>query len=679
MKYYNDWNKTTEGGVTLIKGTFTGICRMNRWGWTGYLQDWGYGVVMRDDDSFYLIRGEKNRNRALEGMTVWCVEDCTTADWTQPGADCKRTVWKEWLGAHGCLGEARIVCGSSSGSSSSIIVNSDRDSRNECGDVILTGTIEVESRQRLGTNKRGVPYYRFISDRAGDPPIRVASKATRNIYATVCISSWKVDSRIPDGHVERELGLVGSDSGERGFLQSRHDRLQPPWKTVLRKNPAVKSSLDSIICTNMSREMVVESSERLDLTHLPVFTIDPEGSLDLDDALHCLKKGTCGRDDNFSETEKWSVGIHIADVTSLYSWDGPLDRIARSRATSLYLSTEGNSMIPPEISDNAASLLEGHTRRAMTILVEVCKGDDTDYYITNVRLVKSWVKSTAAYTYDRVESRTIRQDILVQTDKLAEMSGAFGVDTVSDSHKLVEMMMLWANRWVAQKMWNDWNWGIFRIGSMWKGSDDRTLDSETQTFLEVYKRESAHYAVTPTSPVEKDQLYCHFTSPIRRYADCLVHRILSGEIDPSDVIQTSQIENILEGINTISQNSTRLHREWDTWKWITDKGNGCAVSDREEALVCDIDQESMSLLCYLLGSKKLVKVNPVKKEWEDYASVTLTDDNSTMKIQWKKDCGLDMLDLEGKNRDIKVMDKITVVLALFPDLTWKKKLVVVLD
>ena len=98
-----------------------------------------------------------------------------------------------------------------------------------------------------------------------------------------------------------------------------------------------------------------------------------------------------------------------------------------------------------------------------------------------------------------------------------------------------------------------------------------------------------------------------------------------------------------------------------------------------KTLVCDIDQESMSLLCYLLGSKKLVRVNPVKKEWEDYASVTLTDDNSTMKIQWKTDCGLDMLDLEGKNRDIKVMDKITVVLALFPDLTWKKKLVVVLD
>ena len=44
--------------------------------------------------------------------------------------------------------------------------------------------------------------------------------------------------------------------------------------------------------------MVVEFRRCLDLTHLPVFTIDPEGSLDLDDALHCLKKES-GRDDSF--------------------------------------------------------------------------------------------------------------------------------------------------------------------------------------------------------------------------------------------------------------------------------------------------------------------------------------------------------------------------------------------
>ena len=58
MKYYNEWNKTTEDGVSLIKGTFTGISRMNRWG-CGYLQDWGYGVVMRDDD-FFILSVEKN-------------------------------------------------------------------------------------------------------------------------------------------------------------------------------------------------------------------------------------------------------------------------------------------------------------------------------------------------------------------------------------------------------------------------------------------------------------------------------------------------------------------------------------------------------------------------------------------------------------------------------------------
>ena len=132
------------------------------------------------------------------------------------------------------------------------------------------------------------------------------------------------------------------------------------------------------------------------------------------------------------------VGIHIADVTSLYPWESSLDLDARKRATSLYLDEDysdgsnrgNNGMLPPEIANHTASLLEGKKRRALSLLIRVIKDEDCQensqsFSIKSVRLTRTWIKSIAAYSYERVEKLDIRDSVLTQIKDLEQMGEIF--------------------------------------------------------------------------------------------------------------------------------------------------------------------------------------------------------------------------------------------------------------
>ena len=731
MKYYpcfkNDVVEEDDREIGMKgRGIFYPIYKMNQWGWTKYLAEWGYGIVVCNEkkkedkiddelDGFYLIRGEIARNRALEGdLVCFEKEQQKEIEWIEPGAKSKQEVWTNWLSVENCLGTARItnIC--------------DRNFKKD--PVVMVGMVEVESKQRLGANKRGVPYYRFKSDRTGDPPVRVASKARQNFYAIVYLDSWTVEAKIPDGHVERELGVVGTDTGEKGFLLARHSLLQPSWNSLVRKNKQVSRELATVKEKLEQGGSFSGDKGRLDLTHLPVFSIDPEGSKDLDDALHIVPIGTCGRGmevDSQDETSgEWSVGIHIADVTSLFPWDGEIDRCARSKATSLYLDTV-ESMLPPEISDDAASLLEGRSRRAISLLVRVSDTGD-GFNIKHVRCKRTLIKSQGAYSYEDVENNKTKPTISCQIEQLRQMIRVFigsessdNSSSISsshiDSHQLVEIMMVWANKWVARWMWSEWGWGVFRTGSYWKKnqSSEKTgdIDTKTRTFLDVYRRDSACYSIIKKEitlqhekfEISQDNddsgLYCHYTSPIRRYADNIVHRLLVGEIDPVDMIECVKVESILGNLNRVGLSSRRLHREWTLWKWMVNKNNTVDVSRDSKfyetrGLVIEINPDTFTLVCYLPLINSIIHVDPIKQDWlEDYCQCRLvtnmnSDSNGsssgssgssgssssyendkfkTLNIYWSSN--------EKEDKQINLMDWVDLSVAVFPDRWWKGKII----
>lgn len=91
-----------------------------------------------------------------------------------------------------------------------------------------------------------------------------------------------------------------------------------------------------------------------DLTGVPLATVDPEGSRDLDQAMHLARDGS-----------GYVLHYAIADVAAFVAPAGALDRAAHERVETYYLPDRRAPLHPPELSEGAASLLEGQPRPAV--------------------------------------------------------------------------------------------------------------------------------------------------------------------------------------------------------------------------------------------------------------------------------------------------------------------------
>lgn len=129
--------------------------------------------------------------------------------------------------------------------------------------------------------------------------------------------------------------------------------------------------------------------DRLDLTHLKVYTIDDESTEEIDDGLsvETLDNG---------DTRLW---IHIADPGHLVSPGDELDLEARRRSTSLYLPTGMVSMFPPELATGPMSLVQGRRCPALSFAVIL----DQEGAIQDYSIHPSFIEPTYRLTYHDVQ------------------------------------------------------------------------------------------------------------------------------------------------------------------------------------------------------------------------------------------------------------------------------------
>ena len=122
----------------------------------------------------------------------------------------------------------------------------------------------------------------------------------------------------------------------------------------------------------------------LDRTDLPFVTIDPPGSMDLDQALHLERDGT-----------GYVVHYAIADVAAFVSAGDPVDLEAHRRGETLYGADSKIPLHPTPLSEGAASLLEGQVRPALLWTIRL----DATGEGTGVTVERARVRSTARLDY----------------------------------------------------------------------------------------------------------------------------------------------------------------------------------------------------------------------------------------------------------------------------------------
>lgn len=126
----------------------------------------------------------------------------------------------------------------------------------------------------------------------------------------------------------------------------------------------------------------------LDRTDVPLVTIDPVGSMDLDQALSIERRG-----------DGFRIHYAIADVAAFVVPGGPLDEEAHARGETLYAPDHRIPLYPPALSEDAASLLPGQLRPALLWTIDLdATGESTRFEVARAR-----VRSRGRFDYEAVQ------------------------------------------------------------------------------------------------------------------------------------------------------------------------------------------------------------------------------------------------------------------------------------
>lgn len=121
-----------------------------------------------------------------------------------------------------------------------------------------------------------------------------------------------------------------------------------------------------------------------------VFSIDPKSARDLDDALSIEKV----------DSERFKVGVHIADVSHFVKASTELDKEARHRGTSVYLVHRAIPMLPEILSSRLCSLNPGEDRLTFSVVWEM----DHKGNVLKQEMKKSVIRSCARMAYAHAQS-----------------------------------------------------------------------------------------------------------------------------------------------------------------------------------------------------------------------------------------------------------------------------------
>lgn len=347
-----------------------------------------------------------------------------------------------------------------------------------------------------------------------------------NKYAIIQFKEWKNTDKYPIGTLIEIIGKIGDKEIEFEYLRYYFKIKNKIWKI---DNNKIKD--DTTLINNIQSN----------LPDYEVFSIDPLGSTDIDDAFHYKRLNN-----NFYE-----IGIHIASPSRFFEKD--IEYIL-NRVTTIYLPNRKYNLLPNIYADNLCSLLENTNRFAISVIITINQNKIETYKIIN-----TIVKNIKNYNYDQY-------DKYKNNNEFIEISKIFFELDHLDSHKLVENWMIITNKIIANYLIEK---GLKNIILRKHNLSDiesihlANIDEKLNKYLNIRRENSALYEIydknsnTQTHSKLGNTYYTHFTSPIRRAIDLFIHLLI---INNKDLYETDTLSKIIENINIFTKNSRKYYR-----------------------------------------------------------------------------------------------------------------------
>ncbi len=337
----------------------------------------------------------------------------------------------------------------------------------------------------------------------------------------------------------------------------------------------------------------VDRKHRIDLTDVPLVTIDGEDARDFDDAVYC-EPARIGRG---KTPNAWRLVVAIADVSHYVKPGESLDKDAYERATSVYFPRRVIPMLPEKLSNGLCSLNPNEDRLAMVCDMLVNAAGEIHAY----QFFPAVICSHARFTYTEVATilantrgpeAARRADLVPHLLNLNEVyrallkerakRGAVDFETTetqivcdengriekivprtrTEAHKLIEEAMLAANVCAADFIAQEKHPSLYRVHegptpekktllqnylrqlglglaigddprpgeyqAIAAATKDRPDAMQIHTMLLRSMQQAIYTAINSGHFGLAYPAYTHFTSPIRRYPDLLVHRVIKA-------------------------------------------------------------------------------------------------------------------------------------------------------
>jgi len=439
-----------------------------------------------------------------------------------------------------------------------------------------------------------------------------AKSAREKDKVVVEILTWPTEKYLARGVIIEVLGRAG--------------RYESEIESIIRQYH-LPSEFDAD-CVEQARRVASkfageQSDGREDITDKTIITIDPPDAKDFDDAISLEKNSEGNR----------VLGIHIADVGNFVLPDSPLDAEASIRGNSVYLPGKTIPMLPEILSNGICSLQPGQRRFCKSVYLtydqqgnvlarsfansiidsaqrltyeqaeKALRGRTKGIKPEVVKLLGGMETLSRAIEERREKNGMIHLD-LPETELVMDKSGrVVDAHPADDSypHTIIEMFMVEANEAVAclldklnvpfmrrvhPEPDNLSMQNLSKLVRAFGFSMPRTPDrAAIQELLAAVKGADCSLAVNLAvlRSFEKAQYaplhighfalasthYCHFTSPIRRYADLLVHRLLEYYLQnrPDSAKQVSaglDLDEIGKHITFTEQRAEDAERELTT-------------------------------------------------------------------------------------------------------------------